>query len=325
MSDRCSIIIPAIDINKDVLRCVNGCLAQKKAKISIFLVLNKKVKRKIYTKKINYLFAGDVTMSKKRNLAVKKTKDNYIAFIDSDAFPTKKWISNGIQILKKNNSVGMVTGPDLPFKNQKGWSYIISLAHKSILLSGSKIFRKNIKNEKECDQASSCNMIFKRKAFDKVGGMDEKIYIGEDKDFCDKIKKFYKILYSPKVLIYHKVRDFIPFVYQRFSYGTCVLDILKNNKKFDLNNFQYFIPLMITLFYISLPLSLGYDFLFLTTLAFVIILNFFILIESIRITLNPIKFIKVFLIININIFSFGLGSLMFFLGINSIKKIYTKR
>ena len=39
----------------------------------------------------------------------------------------------------------MVTGPDLPFKNQKGWARYIAQAHKSFLLSGTKVFRKNVK------------------------------------------------------------------------------------------------------------------------------------------------------------------------------------
>ena len=40
-------------------------------------------------------------MSVKRNKAVKICKENYIAFIDSDAYPTKNWLFNGIKILNK--------------------------------------------------------------------------------------------------------------------------------------------------------------------------------------------------------------------------------
>ena len=69
----------------------------------------------------------------------------------------------------------MVTGPDLPFPNQKGWSYDIGLAHKSFLLSGSKVFRKNINKSKFISQASSCNMILKRNDFINAGGMDKDI------------------------------------------------------------------------------------------------------------------------------------------------------
>lgn len=325
MTLSCSVVIPAIEINKDVIKCVKECLSQEKTNVTIYLVTNKKSKFKFKSKKVKCLYYGDVTMSKKRNLAVKKSKDKYIAFIDSDAYPAKKWILNGVKLLKKDNQVAMVTGPDLPFKNQKGWSYIISLAHKSFLLSGSKIFRKNIKNERICKQASSCNMILKRDIYNNVGGMDEKIYIGEDKDLCDKISDYFKILYSPKVKIFHKVRDFVPFILQRFSYGTCITDIIKNNKKISFNNFQYFVPMMIVFYYLLLPFSIANNFFVTLFLTILIFLNLIIILESIRITFNPIKFIKIFFIINLNIFAFGLGSIMFFLGIDKIKKIYTKR
>lgn len=325
MTLSCSVVIPAIKINKDVIKCVKECLSQEKINVTIYLVTNKKSKFNFNSKKVKYLFYGDITMSKKRNLAVKRSKDKFIAFIDSDAYPAKKWILNGIRLLKKDDQIAIVTGPDLPFKNQKGWSYIISLAHKSFLLSGSKIFRKNIKTERICKQASSCNMIFKKDTFNKVGGMDEKIYIGEDKDLCDKINDYFKILYSPKVKIFHKVRDFVPFLLQRFSYGTCIIDIIKNNKKISFNNFQYFVPMMIVFYYLFLPFSIMNDYLTTFFLSILIFLNSIIILESIRINFNPIIFIKIFFIINLNIIAFGLGSIMFFLKIDKIKKIYTKR
>ena len=325
LSDKCSIIIPAIDLNQDAKKCIKESLLQKKVNVTIYLITNKKVKNIFKSKKVICLNYGNITMSKKRNLAVKKSRDDFIAFIDSDAYPTKKWLFNGIKLLKKKAEVAVVTGPDLPFKNQKGWSYIISLAHKSILLSGSKIFRKNLKNESFCEQASSCNMIIRKSAYDYVGGMDEKIYIGEDKDLCDKINKFFKILYSPKVLIYHRVRDFLPFLLQRFAYGTCILDIIKNNKKFGLNNLQYFIPMFTVIFFLILPIVLLKNIFSSLFLLLFVILNSVILIESLKITFHPIKFIKIFFVIYINIISFGLGSLMCFLGINKIKKIYTRR
>ena len=88
---------------------------------------------------------------------------------------------------------------------------------------------------------------------EKVKGMDENIYIGEDKDLCDKFNNLSNILYSPKVKIYHKIREFLPFLFQRFSYGTSVIDIIKNDKKLSFNNMQYFMPLIILVFYVVFP------------------------------------------------------------------------
>ena len=325
MNDSCSIIIPAIDINQDVKKCIKECLSQKNINLKIFLITNKKIINPFKSRKVKCLSYGDITMSKKRNKAVKKSKDKFIAFIDSDAYPAKKWIFNGIKILKNKPNVGIVSGPELPVANQKGWINIISLAHNSILLSGSKAFYKNSKKEVFCEQTSSCNMIMKKNVYKLVGGMDEKIYIGEDKDLCDKISKYFNILYSPKVVVYHKTRDFIPFILQRFSYGTCIFDIIKNNKKFSFNNFQYFIPMFIVLYLILLPVSLFNNILIPFFLIILIALNLIILIECLKITLDPIKFLKIFSIFYISIISFGLGSVLYFLNDDNIKKIYTKR
>ena len=156
--------------------------------------------------------------------------------------------------------------------------------------------------------------------------MNEDIYIGEDKELCDKIRKIKKIIYSPQVLIYHKVRNFIPFVLQRFSYGTSIFDLLKNDKKINFNNLQYFAPLFITISYICSVLFSNQNFLYNFNLFFLSILNLIIMYESLKIGKNIKEVLLIFLIININIISFGLGSIGKIFGLKkAIKKIYTLR
>ena len=326
MTESCAIIIPAINFNKDVQKCVDKCISQKKVDVKIYLATNKKIKKKFKSNNVNFVCFGDINMSKKRNMAVKICKEKFIAFIDSDAYPEKDWLYNGIEILKKNKKIGMVTGPDVPFKKQLGFSYYIALAHKSFLLSGNKAFRKNLKDSLICKQASSCNMILEKKIYKKIGGMNEKIYIGEDKDMCDKLNKIKKIMYSPDVLIYHKVRDFIPFILQRFSYGTSIFDIIKNNKKIELNNIQYFIPLCVVVLYMVYPFFIDTLIIGQLIVSLILFLNSVILFESIRISFNPLKFLTIVILIKLNILSFGLGSIAKIMGLKkSIKKIYTKR
>ncbi len=326
MEDNCAVIIPSVYLDSDATKCIKECLKQKYVKVKVYLVTNHKVKKKLKYTNIIYLSYGDINMSEKRNKAVRKCKEKYIAFIDSDAYPEKLWLNNAIKILKKNKTVGMVTGPDFPFKNQKGWSRYIAQAHKSFLLSGTKVFRKNVKKANKCLQASSCNMILEKKTFDKLNGMNKKIYIGEDKDLCDRLRKFKDILYSPNVVIYHKVREFKPFVLQRFSYGTCIKDIIRNNSKINLNNIQYFAPLFITLFYLLFPIFFSMNYFSDLATISLILFNLVIAFEALKITLNPINFIRIFLIINISIISFGLGSIANIVSLDkNIKEIYTKR
>ena len=185
----CAIIIPSVNFDKLLAKCVSKCLEQTYKKIKIYLVLDNIPKRKIKNNKIVYLkCAGHI--SKKRNFAAKLSKENYLAFIDSDAYPNKEWIENGINFFLKYNFNGLLTGPDLAFPNEKGLEKIISFVNRSIFISGSKRFRKNPKTlSKFVEQASSCNMMLKKKLFLIIKGMDEDIYVGEDIAFCDKTKK----------------------------------------------------------------------------------------------------------------------------------------
>jgi GT2 family glycosyltransferase len=324
VKNNCTIIIPSINLNKEVKACIDSCLSQKDIKINIYLVTDKIVKKKYLPNKVRYLCFGSINMSEKRNRAVKLCRDKYIAFIDSDAAATNDWVVNGINILKKNKNIAIVTGPDLPFPNQKGWSKIIGLAHKSFLLSGSKVFRKNINKQVYCSQASSCNMILVKKYFLKVNGMNEKIYIGEDIDLCDKIVKIKKILYSPLVKIFHRTRNFIPFIFQRYAYGTSIEHIF--SRGVFLNNIQFSIPFLILIYFIFFPFFYILDFYFQIYILSIIVFNTLVFFESLKISKNPIKIFKINIIIYISIFSFGFGSLMKFLGLTkNIKRSYTYR
>jgi len=324
VKNSCTIIIPSINLNKEVKECIDSCLRQKKIKINLYLVTDKVVKKKYLPKKVKYLSFGNINMSEKRNRAVRLCRDKYIAFIDSDAVATSDWIENGINLLKKNKKVAIVTGPDLPFPNQKGWSKIIGLAHKSFLLSGSKVFRKNINKQVFCSQASSCNMILIKKYFLKVKGMNEKIYIGEDIDLCDKIIKLKKILYSPFVKIFHRSRDFIPFIFQRYAYGTSIGHIFLRGV--FINNIQYSVPFLIFMYFIIFPFIYYFNFFFNIYFLSIIFFSILVLFESLRISKKPIEIIKLNIIIYLSIFSFGFGSLMKFLGLTkNIKKAYTYR
>ena len=198
----CAIIIPFTALDEETQLCIEKCQKQIKVKVKIYIVSDQKIIRSKRKKKIKYLSYGPINMSEKRNRATSFCKEKYIAFIDSDAYPVSSWLINGINILKRNNKIGLVSGPDFPFPNQKDWQKIVGMAHKSFWLSGSKTFRKNIRKSFYCKYALGCNMIMKRSTYQKVGGMNNQIYIGEDADFCNRIRKFYKIWQSPKVKIF---------------------------------------------------------------------------------------------------------------------------
>lgn len=318
----CAIIIPSVNFDKLLAKCVKECLKQSFKNFKIFLVLDNIPKKKIKNKKIIYLQCKG-HISKKRNFGVKCSKEKFLAFIDSDAYPDKDWLKNGIYYFKKNNFSGLLTGPDLAFPNEKGIEKIISYVNKSTFISGSKKYRKNPDTlSKYVNQASSCNMLLKKRTFLKIKGMDEDIYVGEDIAFCDKLKKFnLKIYFLRNFQIFHKTRSFKPFLVQRFVYGTSVLSSFKHSNIFK--NFEFFIPAIIIL--IPLLVLIFYTKFFILNVVVYIFLSSIVLVESYKIS-NFKIFLIVYFFIILSTLLFGLGTLMkLFINIKSIKKMYLKR
>jgi len=111
---------------------------------------------------------------------------------------------------------------------------------------------------------------------------------------------------------------------QRFAFGTCILDVFSHVKFFQ--NFQYVVPLCITLFFFSFPLvfisqiyKYIYSFIFLS-------LFFSFLVEAIKITNKKLNIFKIVIIFYLGIIFFGLGSMMRILGLKiNLRKIYTFR
>ena len=119
MGDSVNIIIPAVKIDEEVLKCLVEINKIKYQNFFVTVVLDHSQGKKLprFRYKINKLISGKINMSKKRNIAAKKFKSKYIAFIDSDAYPNKNWLKLAIKYLKqkKGNIVG---GPGIPFPSQ---------------------------------------------------------------------------------------------------------------------------------------------------------------------------------------------------------------
>ena len=89
--DRVNIIIPAIELNAELLRCLKEINKISYSNFFATIILDHDSKNKLpkFKYKINKLIVGKLNMSKKRNIAAKRFKSKYIYFIDSDAYPNK--------------------------------------------------------------------------------------------------------------------------------------------------------------------------------------------------------------------------------------------
>ena len=317
ISEQVSIIIPGSNFTDEFKKTVS-ILKQSKIAYEIIFITN--LDLKTFSENVKVVKTNLKNISQKRNFGVNQSSGNYIAFIDSDAYPSINWLENGIKILKDNTSIGLVTGPDVVDKNINFLKFIIGNAHKSFIFSGKNYFRKYKNTSSEVLNAFSCNMIMKKKIYLDINGMNEALYIAEDLEFSKRINKLKKIFFSKDVLVYHTPRDFIPFLFQRFSYGYEIINAFKNLDFFS--KISYLMPLIILILFI---ISLIFKFNILISIPLFFMISCF-LFESVRITHKNYYFLFYFFILVLGTIAFGAGTLFKLLKINlNIKKIYTFR
>ena len=329
MKNKFNVIIPSLTLSSELINCLLKFNNQKYKNFFVTIVLDYSNKKKIpkLNYKLNILIVGKRTMSYKRNYAVKKFKSDLIAFIDSDAYPNKDWLLHGKNILsKKNNEI--IGGPSLPFPNQSFEEMMCHYAKRSYFVTGYLNFRKYKAKSRYCDWLESCNLMMSRKLFLKFGGMNENIYVGEDKEFIERFKKqnpSIKVFYSPRLFIYHKERNLIKFLIQRMVFGADLYNITNFNYK--LNSFQPLLPLITFIFFISIFFLVESYFLKLKLLVFfVITIQILILTNLIKYLNNLRKILTVLLIVNMANIAFIVGNILEFTGIKFLinRKMYLK-
>jgi len=92
-----TIIIPCVSF-RDVKNCIKNIRKNYK-KIKIIVSLNKTGKKINRDKNLKIIISNNISIGKKRNIAVDVSKSKYIAFIDSDAYPKKNWIEGATNIV----------------------------------------------------------------------------------------------------------------------------------------------------------------------------------------------------------------------------------
>ncbi|MDP1728806.1 MAG: glycosyltransferase [archaeon] len=156
-------------------------------------------------KNVKVINTGAVSPGIKRNIGVKNSKGEIIAFIDDDAYPEKDWLEKANENFKDKNIVA-VGGPSLVPHNA---TFFQRISNKVYELSSGKTGIRYGEHKKieEIDDWPACNLFVRRKDFNEVGGFNTKYFGGEDTQVCYSLLKTSKrMIYNPKLIIYHHPR-----------------------------------------------------------------------------------------------------------------------
>ena len=231
-----NIVIPSITTDPRLIRCLDGIqnLNYKNFFVTLVLDDNKNLsKLKKFKFKIKILFLKRANMSTKRNMAAKKFNSVFLAFIDSDACPSKNWLINAINEMK-SKKIEIIGGPNIPFENENFWQKISYYCKRSFFVTAQYNFINYKSNNRYCKLLHSSNFIVSKKLYMLVNGMNKNLFIGEDHDFFYRLNEKFKnlkVYFAKKVFVYHEDREFKFFLMQRFCYGLNVFTSKNTNTK----------------------------------------------------------------------------------------------
>ena len=309
-----TIIIPCITF-KDVKKSITN-IRKVYNKTKIIVCLNKKVKNKNNKdKNLKLIYTHLKGIGAKRNLAVKSAKTKYLAFIDSDAYPSNGWLENSLKYLNKRE-IGIIAGPHMDPKIQNFSEDIVGQVKKSLIITMNPSLQKtNNLKPKIVSFMPSCNWIMSKKNFIKFGYMDSKMLRNEDWDFVYNRmnRKKNKLLYNPKSMIYHENANIFHFIKKRFLYGYFMWPILR---QINFKNFYFYLIFLFVLFLLSFPLNLYFEdyknfYLFILALY-----TSTVIIETIRVSKNFFNTPLIFFILILANISPGFGILAGLLNFN---------
>jgi len=325
MKKKFNIVIVSKDVSEDVLSCLKKLNKQKYKNFFVTIVVDLKYKKKIpkFNFKTHLVVSKNKNMSYKRNIGVKKYNSDLIAFLDSDAYPPNDWLFNASKLLFKKKNL-ILGGPSIPFPNQKYWEMIAYYAKRSFFVTGYLNFRKYKSSDRYCDWVESCNMVMHRKLFIIHKGMNKNIYLGEDKELIERMKKkdnSIKVFFSKKLFIFHRERSILKFLIQRFVFGTDLFNIIKFQNK--IKSYQPILPFIVLVLFIFLLFLKIKLFLKVKIVSiYVILIQILIFFNIIKYLKNPIKIIHTIIAINIANISYVVGNFFEFL---FLKKYLNRR
>lgn len=200
------------------------------------------------------IFEDKGVISYARDLGVKHASGEFIAFTDSDCIVDRSWLKELLNCFS-DDKVAAVGGPNLTPEDDSDFGK--SVGDVLFLLSrvGSRYGLKT-ENIIEVYHNPTCNVMYRRKVLEEIGGFNHKLITADDEELDYRIRlKGYRILYTPKAIVYHYRRsNWRSFAKMAFNYGVGRMQVIKLHRKMG-RWFHYVPSIAIFLIFLLFMLS----------------------------------------------------------------------
>ncbi len=189
----------------------------------------------------------DPGLSACRNLGVKAASGDVIAFTDSDCEVNESWLLT-LSACFRQQKTAFVGGGVLT-KNPRSMIDQYETI-RSPLFMGDRI--EPVQKEGSVPYVPTCNLLIRRSVFEKLGGFNEQLSVGEDVDLIWRaLEKGHKGWYVPGGFVWHHHRNKMPpFLRRRAQYAGS--EALLNKHGHIVNKYlnipRWHIPLLLAIF-----------------------------------------------------------------------------
>jgi GT2 family glycosyltransferase len=160
-------------------------------------------------------------MPQARNEGIQLSTGELIAFIDDDSMVQPGWLDALVEVYQ-DDSIGAAGGRVIampePYCNQwKGEPHLTVAASGRVVAKDAGLISTY---PIEVDHLIGCNMSFRRKALEMVGGFDQnytQTNLREETDMCVRVKKVgWRIIFHPSIAVMHfSARSLQPYFLER--------------------------------------------------------------------------------------------------------------
>ena len=209
-----SVIVPALDAEKTIGTCVESLLALDYPRDSVEIVIvdngsTDRTREIVSAHPVKLLSETSVkTPAAPRNLGVRETSGEIVAFIDSDCEADPLWLTSAVGYFA-DESVGAVSGR---IESAEPRSAIERYIARRASLSNERAFRHSFMPA--CVMA---NAVYRRDVFDRVGPFEQAWPCGCDIDFSWRMQADggWRLLYEPAASVVHHHRTTLSSFYRQ--------------------------------------------------------------------------------------------------------------
>lgn len=222
-----SVVAPVWNVEKTLERCVDGVLSQDypQENVEVIFVDNRSRDRSLqileqYKGRIIIVEEKKQGAGAARNAGVKKAKHDYVAFIDADCVPDKRWLRELVRAARCNPGADFIGGRIAAWRPQSEIEKFVETLYDQHAAIASF----------QPPAAITANLLIKRAKLFDLGLFDEKLLRGQDVDLSYRGFFFHQsqFAYAPGAVVYHRNTKTLSGLFHKgFQHGKAASQVVK--------------------------------------------------------------------------------------------------